>query len=251
MSSAPSEIPPADYPDVPVQDLQPETTGRTFWDLVSGKGPLILAVLVAAVAAILVAMNRDSIDWDSVQYWTLYAVREYWYVAVGPVVGYVLGRWFANIVHRPISRVVLCLNVENHLVQALVVPEDFFRYFNQTGNNVVYHSPSGMPVYLANSVDLERCFVDYGWVHEHDALVVFTRERFYSEWKETLDQAMADNLNLMDNPEVYGMQFAGEALKRHLDRVASAVGVAKENPAGPSDYDARTPQDSEEEVLDD
>lgn len=225
----------AGYQDVPMMEPEREATGRTFWDLLSGKGLILLAVAVCAVIAALVLINRDSIDWQAV----LEFLKEYWYVAIGPVLGLILGSWFAKLVHQPITRVILSLDVDTHTVQALVVPENFFRILNQTGNNVVYHSPSGVPVYLANSVDLERAFVDYGWVHEHDALVVFTKERFYTEWKDTLDQAMADNLNLMDNPEVYGMQFAGEALKRHLDRVASAVGVGKENSGGPSDYHGR------------
>ena len=235
MSEAPSD-PLQRYPDVPLQDPEPQTTGRTFWDLVSGKGRLILVALIVAVAAVMLFLNRNEIDWAEVRDFFVQSITDYWYVAVGPVAGYALGIWFARLVHRPICRVVISLDVENHVVQALVIPEDFFRFLNQTGNNVVYHSPQGTPVYIANKVDLDRCLIDYGWVHEHDSLVVFTKEMFYTEWKETLDQAMADNLKLMDSPEVYGMQFAGEALKRHLDRVGAAVGVMKGSSGGPSDY---------------
>jgi len=235
------------YPDVPLQDMEEQApvTGRTFWDLVSGKGLLILGVLIAAAVAALIILNRNEIDWESVRQFTVQMVQEYWYVAVGPIVGCILGSWFAKLVHRPIIRVVISVDVENHIVQALLVPEEFFRFLNQTGNNVVYHSPRGNPVYIANKVDLDRCFIDYGWAHRHNALVVFAKERFYVEWKDALDQAMADSLNLMDNPEVYGLQFAGEALKRHLDRAAYAVGVTKENPGGPSDIHASEPLQDE------
>ena len=237
------------YPDVPMQDMEQEqspVTGRTFWDAVAGKGVLILAVLIAGVVAALILIHRDDIDWEAVIAYVRYMVQEYWYVAVGPIAGYILGRWFARMVHQPIIRVVISVDVENHIVQALLVPEEFFRFLNQTGNNVVYHSPRGNPVYIANKVDLDRCFVDYGWAHQHNALIVFAKERFYVEWKDALDQAMADSLNLMDNPEVYGLQFAGEALKRHLDRAAYAVGVMKENPGGPSDIEGSTVQQDEE-----
>ena len=255
MSQTPSEpydLPPqpgmGNYPDVPMQDLEEPApvTGRTFWDLVSGKGVLILGILIIVATAVLIVLYRDEIDWEVVKSYSLYIVQEYWYVAVGPIAGYLLGSWFAKLVHKPVIRVVISVDVENHIVQALLVPEEFFRYLNQTGNNVVYHSPRGNPVYIANRVDLERCFIDYGWAHKHNALIVFAKERFYVEWKDALDQAMADSLNLMDNPEVYGLQFAGEALKRHLDRAAYAVGVMKENPGGPSDIDGSQASQDEE-----
>lgn len=248
MSETPSDqypdgqMPFEDVPlqDIPMQDPRP-VTGRTIWDLLAGKGILILGILIAIVVAVILVINRDEIDWKSILLMTIEFVREYWYVAVGPIVGLILGGFFAKMVHKPDCRVVITLNVENHTVQALVVPEQLFRFLNQTGNNVVYHSRIGTPVYLANAMDLQRGFVDYGWVHEHDPLVVFTQERFYTEWKDTLDKAMSDNLNLMDSPEVYGMQFAGEALKRHLDRVAVAVGVMKESSGGPSEYQGSAP----------
>ena len=257
MPSEPYEIPPqagtSPYPDVPMQDIgEPApVTGRTLWDLVAGKGLLILGVLIAIAVAALIILNRDEIDWEQVKAYAVHIVQEYWYVAVGPVLGYALGKVFARMVHRPIIRVVISVDVENHIIQALLVPEEFFRFLNQTGNNVVYHSPRGNPVYIANRVDLDRCFIDYGWAHRHNALVVFAKERFYVEWKDALDQAMADSLNLMDNPEVYGMQFAGEALKRHLDRTAQAVGVQTESPGGPFDYREREPEPDQEEEQDD
>ena len=234
------------YPEVPLQDDDRPVTGRTFWDMLAGKGFIILAILIVVAVSALVILKRDEIDWAYIMDLTMETVKEYWYVAVGPVVGLIAGDKFAQLVHRPDCRVVLTLRPEDNTVQALVVPEQYFRMLNQSGNNVVYHSPMGMPVYLAQEVDLERGFVHYGWVHEHDALLVFTKQSFYDEWKDTLDRAMADNLKLMDSPEVYGMQFAGEALKRHLDRMGAAVGVTKESSGGPSDYSEPNPVDDAE-----
>lgn len=254
MSDTSSDQYPDDRPHIdqsppqtlPAYDDRREVTGRTFWDVMSGKGYLIVLAIIIAIVSILLIINRDSIDWDAIFASMLAMLIDYWYVLVGPIIGLILGDKFARIVHRPDCRVLLSLDVDTNTVSGLLVPEQLFRMLNQSGNNVVYHSGLGMPVYLAQTVDLDRGFVDYGWVHEHDALVVFTKQRFYSEWKETLDQAMADNLNLMDNPEVYGLQFAGEALKRHLDRAAMAVGVQNESAGGPSDYDARPSEDPEE-----
>ena len=232
MSEMPSDPQLQQYPDVPMQDMEQPVTGRTFWDVVSGKGLLILVVLLAIAAAILVIVNRDSIDWQ----WILSLLRENWYVFVGPIVGWILGSHFARLVHQPDFRVVISLDSDNHTVQALMIPEGLFRFLNQSGNNVLYHSPGGNPVYLANKVDLVHGMIDYGWVHEHDAIMVFTKEKVYNEWHDTLDTVMEDNLKMMDVPEVYGLQFAGKALKRHLDRAANAVGVDTGSSGGPSDY---------------
>ena len=237
MSEMPSDPQLQQYPDVPMQDMPQQVTGRTFWDAVSGKGLVILGVLLAIVVAALVYVNRDSIDWKDI----LMLLRENWYVFVGPVAGWILGRYFARLVHQPDFRVVISLDPENHTVQALMIPEGLFRFLNQSGNNVLYHSPGGNPVYLANKVDLVQGMIDYGWVHEHDAIMVFTKEKVYNEWHDTLDRVMEDNLKMMDVPEVYGLQFAGEALKRHLDRAANAVGVNTGSSGGPSDYHEAQP----------
>ena len=232
MSEMPSDPQLQQYPDVPMQDIKQPVTGRTFWDAVSGKGLLILAILLATAAAALVIVNRESIDWQMI----LTLLRENWYVLVGPVVGWILGCHFARLVHQPDFRVVISLDPDSHTVQALMIPEGLFRFLNQSGNNVLYHSPGGNPVYLANRVDLVQGMIDYGWVHEHDAIMVFTKEKVYNEWHDTLDKVMEDNLKMMDVPEVYGLQFAGQALKRHLDRAANAVGVDTGSSGGPSDY---------------
>lgn len=239
MSEMPSD-PMDGFPEVPMQDMGPPVTGRTFWDVVSGKGILILAALLVLAAAVALILLRDSIDWEPV----ILFLKENWMIALGPLAGWILGRYFARVVHRPECRVLISLDTENHTIQALLVPEGLFRHLNQAGNNVVYHSPAGNPVYLANSVDLSRGVIDYGWVHEHDAIVVFTKEKVFDEWHDTLDKVMEDNLKMMDIPEVYGLQFAGKALKRHLDRAAAAVGVDIGSSGGPSDYRA-VPEDPE------
>ncbi len=241
---------PPEFPDVPLQEPPREVTGRTVWDILAGKGLLILGLLISVLTAAYLIVIRDEIDWSAITDFLVSVAQEYWYVAVGPVVGLIAGDRFALIVHNPDCRVVLTLDVKSNTIQGLIIPERLFRLLNQSGNNVVYHSPLGMPVYLAESVDLQNGVIDYGWVHEHDALVVFTKVQFYEEWKETLDQVMADNLKMMDSPEVYGMRFAGEALKRHLDRLASSVGVKKPSSGGPSDYSG-SETSSEKEVGDD
>ena len=236
-----------DPQDIQSEEQPRQVTGRTFWDLMSGKGLLVLLLAVSAVGISVVYLNRDSIDWTAVRQF----IVDYWFVALGPIVGTILGKLFADAVHQPVCRVVLVLDPESHTVRALVIPEKFFRFLNQTGNNVVYHSPLGTPVYLAADVDLSRGFVDYGWVHEHDALVVFTKEKFYCEWNGTLNRAMEDNLKMMDNPQVYGLRYAGQALKRHLGRVSASVGVRDPDAsAGPSDYAPNTGDHIPEEGSD-
>ena len=227
------------YPD------PPEVTGRTFWDALSGKGLIILSLIALAVCAVLIVLYRDSIDWKAI----LEILKEHWYVALAPVAGWILGRSAAKLLHSPSGRIVISVDPGTHTARVVMIPEELFRFLNQSGNNVVYHSPVGLPVYLAKSIDLQSMSIDYGWVHEHDPLIVMTRENSYQSWKDTLDRVMKDNLRLMDTPHVLGLQYAGKSLKKHLDRLSRAVGV-EDQPEGPDEYDPMRPNDEIVEVDD-
>ena len=149
------------------------------------------------------------------------ALQEYWPVLLSPIAGALLARFVVRSLYHPSGRVLVHLDVENHLLRAVFVPDDMFRYIQQTGNNVVYHTVSGIPVYLVEGMDLERGMVDYGWVHTENALVVMTKEDAYRKWYSTL------NLS---------------SLRKHLDRISSALGLIE------ADYESH---DSDESVPED
>lgn len=176
--------------------------------------PVVGAVAVAY--AVWMAVGTDGI---------VSALSGYWPVLLSPVLGIVLGRMVARQLHSPAGRLLVNLDVDRHMFRSVFVPERMFRYLDQTGNNVVYHTPSGIPVYLVEGMDLVNGHVDYGWVHEADPMVVMTREETYRKWHDTLDEALAENLQLIANPKVIGLGYARRMLREHLDRISGAVGL--------------------------
>lgn len=170
------------------------------------------------------------------------ALGEYWPVLLSPIAGALLARFVVKSLYHPSGRVLVHLDVENHLLRAVFVPDDMFRYIQQTGNNVVYHTVSGIPVYLVEGMDLERGMVDYGWIHTENALVVMTREDAYRKWYSVLNQVMEENLELMVHPKVIGLGYARSSLRKHLDRISSALGLIE------ADYESH---DSDESVPED
>ena len=173
------------------------------------------------------------------------ALGEYWPVLLSPIAGALLARFVVRSLYHPSGRVLVHLDVENHLLRAVFVPDDMFRYIQQTGNNVVYHTMSGIPVYLVEGMDLERGMVDYGWVHTENALVVMTREDAYRKWYSVLNQVMEENLELMVHPKVIGLGYARSSLRKHLDRISSALGLIE------ADYEPHDPDESvPEDYLD-
>ncbi len=152
-------------------------------------------------------------------------IVDLWPVLLAPPVGWMLGRITAKELYHPDGRILVNLDTDNHTFRAVFVPEELFRYIDQCGNNVVYHTPTGRPVYLTERLDLQNGLVKYGWVHENSALEVMTRETAYNRWFDTLSRTMSDNLQLMHLPEVIGMGYTRSTLRRHLDDIAKAVGL--------------------------
>ena len=169
-------------------------------------------------------------------------LSEYWPVLLSPIAGALIARFTVKALYHPSGRVLIHLDPDTHLVHAVFVPDDMFRYIQQTGNNVVYHSFTGLPVYLVENMDLEHGVVDYGWIHTENALVVMTREDAYRKWYRTLNQVLEENLELMVHPKVIGLGYARSSLRKHLDRVSSALGLIE------ADYESH---DSDESVPED
>lgn len=206
--------------------------GGRLWALVA------LSAVVAGIAVYLVAGAMGS---DGAVSAVSGALRECWPLALAPVAGWLLGRMAANRLYRPDGRVIVQLDPDSHMFRAVFVPEEFFRYIDQTGNNVVYHSPCGLPVYLARDMDLSRGAVDFGWVHTNDALVVMTRESAFIRWRDTLDSVLEENLVLMHHPQTIGLGYARDCLRRHLHDISGALGIDT------ADYDGHNVSGSEAE----
>ncbi len=217
--------------------MSSEDSGRTFWDLMfSGRRTLLkVVVIVSAIGTAVYLWNRDPAAAEDF-------VREYWSVGISPAVGYFLGRYVAKTLYRPNRRLVVLTDPGTHTLRPIAIPEEVFVQMTQTGNNVVYHTAYGTPVYLAKSVNFQTGEIDYGWIHELNALTVMTDEQAYARWNDTLNEVLEENLQLMHNPQVIGLGYSRDALRNHLDAFSEALGFKK------VDLEAHDPGDGEEPV---
>ena len=154
-------------------------------------------------------------------------VREYWPVTLAPFIGWILGRWSAKVLYRPTGKIVISINPETHEARVVFVPERMFRYFRQSGNNVTYHTPLFSDVYLAKSIDTENGDIDYGWIHELNALLVFTREQSFARWNGLTEEVLMENNQLKDKPTAIALAYCRRFGKMILDDIGSAAGLFK------------------------
>ena len=153
-------------------------------------------------------------------------LKEAWPVLLAPFAGWFLGMWTVKMLYRPSGRIVVCMEPETHLFRAVFIPDTMFRFFEQSGNNVLYHSTLGMPIYIAEHIDTENGDIRYSWIHELSSLEVMTREDTYVNWRATLEEVLRENLGLIDHPHVIGLGYARKCLKDQLDLMAETLGLS-------------------------
>lgn len=199
--------------------MRSEGLGRTGWDMVYNSRYTIYVLIGIAATGVVMFLFGDELDIEPVSD----AITTYWPILLCPLAGY----WFATVIvkkyYRPSGRGLIVLYPETHTVLCLYVSEEMFKVMRQSGNNVVYHTPMGTPVYIARDIDIRSGDIDYGWVHELDPLVVMTREDAYIKWDDTLNLVLEENLELMSHPHTIGLGYAREGLRRHLDMMGAAM----------------------------
>ena len=151
-------------------------------------------------------------------------LAEYWPLVLGPLVGWYMARWAVDNFYDPPGREVAVLDAENHTYRHVFIPELVFTGMTQAGNNVVYHTPAGKPLYIARSLDLENKTIEYGWIHELDPQTVLSRETAFSKWDMTLNKVLVENLELMDHPHIIGLGYARKSVRDHLDGLGHVMG---------------------------
>jgi len=176
----------------------------------------IVLLSVIAVAACYYVFEPDAM---------LALLEEYWPVLMAPFAGWLLGSWTVRSLYHPSGKIVVSVDTESHMFRAVFIPDAMFRYFDQSGNNVLYHSILGMPVYLAENIDTESGIIEYSWIHELGSIEVMTREQTYNNWRSTLEEVLRENLELMDHPHVIGLGYARKCLKDQLDLIAGTLGL--------------------------
>ena len=206
--------------DLPFPEQQ---MGRTAWDVVYAGRRTIFGIVVMMVSAAVLYLIGSTYGIEPLRK----ILEDYWPVLISPIAGWYLGKKVSKDLYRPDGRLLISLDPETHLFRLVFVPERTFKTMTQTGNNVVYHTPSGLPAYTVRDMDLNNGRIGYGWIHENDALVVMTRESAYKKWNTTLDQVMEDNLELMGHPHIIGLGYARKNLRDHLDGLGEVLGITK------------------------
>ena len=204
----------------------------SFWEFLEmNKRPILLVIIFAAVIAAYIYIDRNYHD----EFYDF--IGEYWPILISFPLGYVLGNQIAKRLYIPSRRLLILMDVETHTIRPIMVPEEIFRQMKQSGNNVVYHTAYGTPTYVVKGLDLSTGDIDYGWVHELNALTVMTREDAYVKWDDTLNEVLEENLQLMHHPQVIGLGYARDSLRDHLDSFSEALGFKR------PDFEAHDPSD--------
>ena len=221
----PSEqaTPQPDISESPVMQQQAEEQERQLREFYRyQRRRQILRVIIAVASAIgAVAICYYLLGPEAI----LAFFEEYWPILMAPFAGWFLGYWVVKNLFRPSGRLVACLYPDTHLFRVVFIPDEMFKYFNQAGNNVVYHTPSGIQVYLAEDIDTENGRIQYPWVEKMSALEVMSREEFFINFKETTEQLLRENLQLMGHPILYGLGYARRCLRDEYDNVAEIFGL--------------------------
>ena len=205
-----------------------------FW-----KWTLVMAIIgIAAVAVCYYTFGAETIA---------EVVDEYWPLAICPLLGWLLGSWAVNTLYRPSGKVIIALDTDTWEVRVVFVPDRMFPFFTQVGNNVAFHTPLGTTVYIAKAIDTDFGVVDYGWVQEMNALVVFTRMEAFNRWTNFTEELLKENSKFKDKSLAIGLAYSRRFLTKQLNDLAAALGMIK------PDYSQDPISDGpeEDEVTDD
>lgn len=197
--------------------------GRTGWDVLMAGRVYLAAALALALSAAGLYLAGRYLDVDA----AMDMASSFWPALLSPAAGWYMAKLTVESLYRPQGRYVVLMDPGEHLFRAVFIPEAVFRTMSQTGNNVVYHTVGGSPLYVAKGMDMSEGRIDYGWIHELDALQVMTRESAWLRWDETLNSVLEENLELMSHPHIIGLGHARRSLRSHLDGLGALMGFTE------------------------
>jgi hypothetical protein len=210
----------ADAPPDGNNDVRPANDhGRTAWDLLYSMRFVLLVVLSAAL--VIAAVFFELISADALIDVLVDTVP---YVILSFLAGAYVANRVLNFLYRPRYRYILSIS-DNDIVSLKMIPEPIFRAFNQAGNNYVLMSPSGNVVYLANSVDLEKFVIDYGWAHMDKWELVAVNKKMFRQWKGMVVQVLLRNLEVEGFLTGKSLIKARSVLTKTLDEIEDMFGV--------------------------
>ena len=215
------EMDPSQNPILEQQRMQQELELRRFYR--QQRMRLLIWIVIGIIfLAILIAVCYHVFGPEAI----ISFLEECWPVMVAPLVGWFLGRWAVKVLYRPSGKVVICLDPETHLFRAVFIPDPMFRFFDQAGNNVLYHSPLGMSVYVAESIDTDSGMIGYSWIHELDVLTVMTREEFFVNYRDTTEDVLRENLQIRGYPYTIALGYTRRTMREQFDMLADALGLS-------------------------
>jgi len=247
MSSDPLDDPDQQIPDLdpsqnPIleqQRLQQELELQEFYARQRRRMLVWIAISILLLAILVVACHHIFGPEAIIGF-----LEEYWPVMIAPVAGWILGRWAVRMLYRPSGKVVICLNPDTHVFRAVFIPDPMFRFFDQAGNNVLYHSPLGMPVYVAERIDTESGDIQYSWIHDLDALTVMTREEFFENFSGMTVELLKENLQIKGYPYAIALGYTRKTMREQFDLLADALGLTGRDFRPDTSYSDPYPDDN-------
>ena len=216
----PPHLDPSESPVLQQQAEEQERQLREFYRYQRRRQILRIVIAVASAIAA-AAICYHVFGPDIILEW----LDEFWPVLMAPLLGWLLGYWVVKNLFRPSGRLVACLYPETHLFRVVFIPDEMFKFFDQAGNNVVYHTPSGMQVYIAEDIDTSNGRIQYSWVERMSALEVMSREEFFINFKKTTEEVLRENLQLIGQPILYALGYTRRCLHDEYDHVAEVFGL--------------------------
>ena len=203
-------------PEISEPIQRPLYVRRSNLRLIAFRIVALIALIATASAACYFVFGPEAIIWF---------LEESWPILIAPFAGFALGWYAAKTMYHPYGYYVVCLTPETHSIRVVFVPDQVYKLFNQSGNNVLYHTGMGAPAYIARELDTDEGYIVYSWIHERDALVVMTREEAFINWRQAAEDILRENSQILDIPYIIGLGYTRSALRRVVDGFANVLGM--------------------------
>jgi hypothetical protein len=198
-------------------------TGRTGWDVLYAVRRILLFVIVTVIASIVVIAVYLT-DPDALSA-AAEAIGPYASLLVFPVVGAVVCRLTLKSFYIPRYSAGINLDMETCICRVIMIPDERLRTLEGKGDIVLFHTPSGRPVYLIRKITEDS--LDFGWIHSARPEIIFSERRLFIRFRQTLEDVLMDNLQLMADANIIAADMARGAMGGLMDRLSESLGYRR------------------------
>ena len=181
-----------------------ETYGRTFFDFLSSKTPLILVSILAIPLTIYLL-------WDTIVTIPLYAISAFflsffWYTPIT--------RWLSSQ-----ATFVEVWDKNTNTYTTWRVGKDALASFERIGVNNTVYSLAGSPRIFASYLDPEEGLLETSWVHDLDPWTYHKDMRTLVKLTERVAEVLDDVIDSRALSQIQGRKHAMEVMQRHYQQL--------------------------------